>query len=101
MRSLTPCIDTALADHATFALDGWASYEGPLTADGKPEFNYAYNITLSDQRVQTIVNLLVNYLGVPWSSVSHQIGHGNMGQPDPNDPRGSANRVVVITCIVK
>ena len=35
-QDLTPCITAALAAHATFALDGWASYEGPLNADGKP-----------------------------------------------------------------
>ena len=43
VQNLTPCIDAALAAHATFALDGWASYEGPLTANGMPEFNYPYN----------------------------------------------------------
>jgi hypothetical protein len=97
VRNLTPCIDTALTDHATFALDGWASYEGPLNADGKPEFNYPYNITLSDERVQTIAKLLVHDLDVPWSSITHLTGHGNADQPDPNDPGSAANRVVVIT----
>jgi hypothetical protein len=100
VRNLIPCIDTALAARATFALDGWASYEGPLNSDGKPEFNYPYNITLSDRRVQAIANLLVNDLGVPWSSITHLTGHGNMDQPDP-DPRSPANRVVVITYTVK
>ena len=100
VQNLTPCIDAALAAHATFALDGWTSYEGPLNADGKPEFNYAYNITLSDERVQTIAALLVNDLGVSPSSVTHKIGHGNMDQPNP-DPRSAANRVVVITYTVK
>jgi hypothetical protein len=101
VRNLTPCITTALVVHATFALDGWASYEGPLNADGKPEFNYPANRTLSDKRVQVIANLLVNALKVPWSSITHLIGHGNMGQPDPGDPRSPANRVVVITYTVK
>ena len=40
VQNLTPCITAALAAHATFALDGWASYEGPLNANGQPEFNY-------------------------------------------------------------
>jgi hypothetical protein len=99
--NLTPCIDAALAAHATFALDGWASYEGPLTADGKPEFNYDYNIKLSDKRVQTIANLLANNLGVSWPSITHRAGHGNVNQPDPGHPSSRANRVVTITYTVK
>jgi hypothetical protein len=98
VRDLTPCI-AALAAHATFALDGWTSYEGPLNADGKPEFNYAYNFTLSVARVQTIANLLVDYLGVPRSAITRMTGHGNVDQPNP-DPRSPANRVVVITYTV-
>jgi hypothetical protein len=101
VRNLTPCIDAALAAHATFALDGWASYEGPLGADGKPEFNYAYNQALSDDRVQTIANLMVNDLDVLWSSITHRTGHGNVDQPDPGDPSSSANRIVRITYTVK
>jgi hypothetical protein len=101
MRNLTPCIDAALTAHATFALDGWASYEGPLNADGQPEFNYPINQTISEERAQAIANLLANDLGVPWSSISHVTGHGNMNQPDPGDPRSSANRVVIITYTVK
>lgn len=100
IRDLNPCITSALAAHATFALDGWTSYEGPLNAEGKPEFYYAYNRTLSDNRVQTIANLLVNDLKVPWSSITHLTGHGNMDQPNP-DPRSAANRVVVITYTIK
>ncbi len=100
MRDLTPCITAALAVHATFALDGWTSYEGPLNADGQPEFDYAYNRTLSDERVQTIADLLVNDLDVPWSSITRLTGHGNMDQPNP-DPRSAANRVVVITYTIK
>jgi hypothetical protein len=99
--NLTPCIDAALAAHATFTLDGYASYEGPLGADGQPEYNYGYNITLSDGRVQTIANLLVNDLDVPWSSITHLTWHGNMNQPDPGDPSSSNNRVVIITYTVK
>jgi hypothetical protein len=85
VQNLAPCIDAALAAHATFALDGWASYEGPL----------------SNARVQTIAALLVNDFGVPQSSITHEIGHGNAGQPDPGNPRSAANRVVVITYTVK
>jgi hypothetical protein len=99
-QNLTPCINAALAAHATFALDGWTSYEGPLTATGKPAFDYAYNRELSEARVQVIANLLVNDLGVRSSAITHVIGHGNVNQPDP-DPRSPANRVVVITYTVK
>jgi len=98
--NLTPCITAALAAHATFALDGWASYEGPLGADGKPEFNYPVNQALSNGRVQTIANLLVNDLNVRWSSITHLTGHGNVDQPDPGDPSSSTNRVVIITYTV-
>jgi DNA-binding XRE family transcriptional regulator len=101
VQNLAPCIDAALAAHATFALDGWASYEGPLNADGQPEFNYPYNITLSEGRVQAIANLLVNDLGVPRSSITRELGHGNTDQPDPGNPGSAANRVVVITYTVK
>jgi len=101
VQNLTPCVDAALAAHATFALDGFASYEGPLNADGQPEFNYPVNRTLSVERVQTIASLLVNELNVSPSSITHEIGHGNMDQPDPGDPRSAANRVVVITYTIK
>jgi len=96
MQDLTPCVTTALAARATFALDGWTSYEGPLTATGQPEYDYAYNRTLSVNRVQAIVNLLVNDLEVPRSDITHIKGHGNVDQPYP-DPRSAANRVVVIS----
>lgn len=96
VQNLTPCIAAALAAHATFALDGWASYEGPLNADGKPEFNYPANQKLSEERIQTIANLLVNDLGVPESAITRQTAHGNLNQPNP-DPRSPANRVVLIT----
>ena len=100
VQNLAPCITAALAAHATFAVDGWTSYEGPLNAEGKPEFNYAYNQTLSEERVQTIKSLLVNDLGVPPSAITRATGHGNEDQPNP-DPRSAANRVVVITYTVK
>jgi hypothetical protein len=99
-QDLTPCINAALASHATFALDGWASYEGPLNANGKPEFDYPGNRKLSEKRVQTIAKLLVNDLGVPSPAITRETGHGNVNQPDP-DPRSPANRVVVITYTIK
>jgi hypothetical protein len=100
MRDLTTCITAALAAHATFALDGWTSYEGPLNADGKPAFDDPYNRQLSEARVRTIANLLVNDLGVPSSAITRMTWHGNVDQPDP-DPRSPANRVVVITYTTK
>lgn len=100
VQNLTPCIADALAAHGTFALDGWASYEGPLNSDGQPEYNYPVNQTLSNKRVQTIASLLVNDLHVLQSAITREIGHGNVDQPDPGDPRGAANRVVVITYTV-
>lgn len=99
-RDLTACITAALDAHATFALDGWTSYEGPLNADGKPEFDYAYNRTLSNERAGTIANLLVNDLQVPQPDITRMTGHGNIDQPYP-DPRSAANRVVVITYTIK
>src|SRR6266571_8199172 len=100
IRDLTPCVTAALAAHATFALDGWTSYEGPLNAAGQPAFNDPANITLSQERVQAIANLLVNDLAVPASAITRTTGHGNLGQPHP-DPRSAANRVVVITYTIK
>ena len=100
MQDLTPCIHAALAAHAIFALDGWASYEGPLNANGQPAFHYPGNRKLSQARVQTIADLLVNGLGVPRSAITRLTGHGNVNQPDP-DPRSPANRVVVITYTIK
>jgi hypothetical protein len=100
IRDLTPCVTAALAAHATFALDGWTSYEGPLTAAGQPTFNDPANITLSQERVQAIANLLVNDLAVPASTITRTTGHGNLDQPNP-DPRSAANRVVVITYTIK
>jgi hypothetical protein len=34
-QDMTPCVQAAPAAHATFALDGWTSYQGPLNADGQ------------------------------------------------------------------
>jgi len=101
VQNLTPCITAALAAHATFTLDGWASYEGPLNADGQPEFNYPINQRLSKERVQTIANLLVNNLHVAQSAITRMTWHGNLDQPDSGDPSSAANRVVVITYTAK
>jgi hypothetical protein len=100
MRNLSSCITRALAAHATFALDGWTSYEGPLDASGRPASNDPANITLSQKRVQAIADLLIDGLDVPRSAITRMTGHGNFGQPEP-DPRSAANRVVVITYTTK
>jgi hypothetical protein len=98
-QDLAPCVDAALAAHATFALDGWASYEGPLNAEGQPPTNEPWNQQISEQRVKTIASLLVDDLNVPRSDITRLTGHGNLDQPNPN-PRSAANRVVVITYTV-
>jgi hypothetical protein len=97
---LTPCVQAALAVHASFALDGWTSYEGPLNADGKPAVNYPVNLQLSQERVRTLESLLVNDLAVPRSEITRTTGHGDFDQPYP-DPSSPRNRVVVITYTVK
>jgi hypothetical protein len=99
-QDLTPCINAALAAHATFALDGWASYEGPLNTYGRPEFDYPSNRKLSKERVLTIAKLLVDDFGVSSSAITRETGHGNVNQPDP-DPRSPANRIVVITYTIR
>ena len=99
-QALTHCISAALAAHATFALDGWTSYEGPLKPNGKPAVNYPVNRKLSKARVRTIANLLVNDLGVPRSAITRLTGHGNINQPNL-DPSSPANRVVIITYTTK
>jgi hypothetical protein len=99
-QDLTPCIQAALAVHASFALDGWTAYKGPLNADGKPAKNYPWNRQLSQNRVRTIESLLINDLGVPISEITRATGHGDFNQPYP-DPRSHTNRVVVITYTVK
>jgi hypothetical protein len=100
-QDLTACISAALAAHARFALDGWASYQGPLNASGKPAFDYGYNVRLSRARVQTIAKLLVNDLGVPWSAITRLTWHGNLDQPDPGDPGSASNQVVIISYTTK
>jgi hypothetical protein len=99
-QDLTPCIQAALAVHASFTLDGWTSYEGPLNANGGPAVNYPGNRQLSQNRVSTIESLLVNDLRVPMSEITRSIGHGDFGQPYPN-PGSPKNRVVIITYTVK
>lgn len=99
-QDLTPCITAALAAHATFALDGWTSYVGPLDPSGRPARDDPYNRQLSRARVRAIANLLVNDLGVPRSAITHLAGHGNVNQPNP-DPASPANRVVIITYTVR
>jgi hypothetical protein len=100
-QDLAGCISNALAAHATFALDGWASYQGPLKPNGQPEFNYGYNRKLSKARVQAIANLLVSRLSVPRSAISRLTWHGNLDLPDSSDPGSSANQVVTITYTTK
>lgn len=100
-QDLAGCISDALTAHATFALDGWASYQGPLKPNGQPEFDYAYNRKLSKARVQTIANLLVNEFSVPRSAITRLSWHGNLDLPDPGDPGSSANQVVTITYTTK
>lgn len=100
-QDLAGCISNALAAHATFALDGWASYQGPLKANGQPAFDYPYNRKLSQARVQTIADLLVSELSVPRSAITRVGWHGNLDLPDPSDPKSSANQVVTITYTTK
>lgn len=99
-QDLTACVLDAQAAGATFALDGWTSYEGPLTLAGKPAIDDPGSRKLSDARVQAIADLLVNELGVPRSKITHLTGHGNVDQPN-HDPRSAENRVVVISYVTK
>lgn len=93
---LERCVREAMAAGATFALDGWTSYEGPLDAHGQPSTDDPVNRSLSRARVATIADLLVERFRVPRSVITRQVGHGNLDQPHP-DPRSAANRVVIIT----
>ena len=99
-RDLTPCVQQALAAGATFALDGWTAYDGPLTPEGKPAVDDPGNRELSVDRCEAVADLLENDLGVPRSKITPITGHGNIDQPHP-DPRDPANRVVVITYTTK
>lgn len=95
-NDLSQCIHDAKAANATFSLDGWTSYDGPLNAQGKPAVDDPDRRTLSNERVQTVADLLISELGVPSGAITGRTGHGNMDQPDP-DPASEKNRVVVIT----
>ena len=97
VKDLSDCVTKALAAGATFKLDGWTSYEGPLTADGKPAVDSSSNRTLSRQRVDAIVTLLTAKFGVKESAITAKVPHGNTDQPYPNDPRSEKNRTVRIT----
>lgn len=99
-RDLTTCVKDALATNATFILDGWTSYVGPLDAAGKPAVDSPENRALSDARINTIAELIINEFSVPPASITDRRGHGNTDQPDPN-PGSEKNRVVVITYTVK
>jgi hypothetical protein len=99
-RDLRPCVTDARAAGAMFKLDGWTSYDGPLTKAGRPAVDSSANRRLSSDRVHGIVELLVNALGVPRSKIVRRIGHGNVNQPDA-DPRSPSNRVVIITYTTK
>ena len=101
IQDLTPCITAALAAHATFALDGWTSYEGPLNASGKPAFNYAVQPHAQRERGSRPLRTCWSTTSkCPASAITHMTGHGNIDQPNP-DPRSAANRVVVITYTIK
>lgn len=99
-RDLTACVNDALAANATFSLDGWTSYVGPLDAAGKPAVDSPENRALSDARINTIADLIINDFKVPPASITDRRGHGNTDQPDP-DPGSEKNRVVVISYTVK
>jgi hypothetical protein len=99
-RDLTACVKDALAANATFTLDGWTSYVGPLDAAGRPAVDSPENRALSDARINTIADLIINEFKVPSASITDRRGHGNTDQPDP-DPGSEKNRVVVITYTVK
>lgn len=93
---LAPCLQAAKTANATFSLDGWTSYDGPLDAQGHPAFDDPDRRTLSNERVSTIADLMTSQLGISPNAITSRTGHGNMDQPDP-DPKSERNRVVIIT----
>lgn len=97
VKDLRNCVTKAVVANATFKLDGWSSYEGPLTADGKPATNTVANRSLSLQRVDAIANLLETEFDVPTSAITSKVAHGNADQPYADDPRSAKNRTVQIT----
>lgn len=100
VKDLHDCVIKALAAGASFKLEGWTSYEGPLTADGKPAVDSPSNRTLSQQRVDAIATLLTSSLGVKEPAITAKVAHGNTDQPYPNDPRSDKNRTVRITYVL-
>jgi hypothetical protein len=100
VRALQPCITAALAAQATIDLDGWTSYEGLLTPQGKPSRDAPENRKLSAERVRALAELLVKDMQVSGAKITHLQGHGNVDQPYP-DPRDPANRVVIVSYLVK
>ena len=100
VKDLNDCVTKALTAGATFKLDGWTSYEGPLTSDGKPAVDSPSNRTLSQQRVDAIATLLTTKFGVKESAITAKVAHGNTDQPYPSDPRSEKNRTVRITYIL-
>lgn len=100
IAALRQCIESALAAGATFELDGWTSYEGPLNSQGKPAVDDPGNRALSVARVKTIAALLTQKLGVDSRLITAMRGHGNTAQPVP-DPRSPDNRRVDITYTTK
>ncbi len=96
-KDLHDCVTKAVTARATFKLDGWTSYEGPLTADGKPAVDSPSNRTLSRKRVDAIATLLTNKFGVNKAAITAKVPHGNTDQPYPSDPRSEKNRTVQIT----
>lgn len=100
VKDLTGCVTRAVKARAQFKLDGWTSYEGPLTADGKPAEDSRANRTLSQQRVDAIATLLIVKFGVNPLAITQKVAHGNTDQPYSHDPRSEKNRTVRITYTV-
>ena len=99
-NDLAPCVQAATAAHASFSLDGWTSYDGPVDAQGRPALDDPDRRALSNDRVNAIADLLITQLGVSPDAITSKTGHGNTDQPDP-DPKSEKNRVVVITYTIK
>lgn len=100
VKDLHDCVTKAVTSGATFKIDGWTSFEGPLTADGKPAVDSPSNRTLSQQRVDAIATLLTTKFGVTEAAITAKVAHGNTDQPYPGDPRSEKNRTVRITYII-
>jgi hypothetical protein len=92
---LKDCVGKA-GKNTTVSLDAWTSYEGPVTAAGKPTMNPASSIALSNARNQSLVTLLVE-LGIDRARITRMTGHGNDNLPYPKDPGSQQNRVCTVT----